>query len=458
MDKKKNVDVKEQLMENFNQVGNNAKSYLINNKFIQNEEEINIKNVIRYNKKVELIQKDSDGKEKNQFTLYVVELEYANPEMETENSLNEIEFLVEEDENGKIQKINSISDLIQEYEGFEDIKDGVDKTKENEEKPKEEQDQEYKKDSLEELEAEQEKEECAETLGEDEDKIKKIAEIKNEKDDKKLAQMNHLQDIDADTMVNNYKDMEKALGLKGVQKFVIVYSEDAAKLSDTKERNSSRYSMIAVMDDGSKINLDNKLEEVKSEGTNSVEGRLQTDADEKTKVSNNPASMYIIKGSSSNETFSFEQGQYGEIKAYYGNMTERDGTTFVGTQLETSSVWPTSNQVREQASDRAGRHYADEKKDETEKHLKHGDEEVSIENSDGREETKELCENQIDMNLVEKYVEEILENESINGTYTKREVREYLLETIEKNPDKEPEEIKETVEYDLDMTSRERNM
>lgn len=460
MDKKKekNVDVREQLIENFNQVGNNAKSYLINNKFVPKEEDINIKNVIRYNKKIELTKKDSDGREKDEFTLYVVELEYANPEMESENSLKEIEFLVEEDENGKIQKINSISDLIQEYEGFENIKDVVDKTKENEEKPKEEQDEEYKKDSLEELEAEQEKEECAETLEEDEDKIKKIAEIKNEKDDKKLAQMNHLQEIDADTRVNYYKDMEKALGLKGVQKFVIVYSEDAVELSDTKERNSSRYSMIAVMDDGSKMNLDDKLEEVRSEGTNSDEGRIQTDADEKTGISNNLASMYRIKGSSSNETFSFEQGQYGEIKAYYGNMTKADGTTFVGTQLETSSVWPTSTKVKEQASDRAGKYYADEKKDETEKHLEHGDEEVSIENSDGREETKELCENQIDMTLIEKYVEEILENESINETYTEREVREYLLETIEKNPNKEPEEIKETVEYDLDMTSRERNM
>ena len=70
--------------------------------------------------------------------------------------------------------------------------------------------------------------------------------------------------------------------------------------------------------------------------------------------------MYKVKGS--NEVFSFENGQYGEIKAYYGNMTKEDGTKFVGTQLETNNVWPTSRDVREQASDREGIYYADEKK------------------------------------------------------------------------------------------------
>lgn len=411
--------------------------------------------------KIDLKRKETEDKRENK------EIKKANLYLVEEYDIEKDKIILKYYADDEFIGIDNNGEFLQtgfareNYETTDTIKDVLENLKEKEEIQKNSEEktrQVYSLDELEELEAEQEKEECAETLEEDEDKIKKIAEIKNEKDDKKLAQMNHLQEIDADTRVNYYKDMEKALGLKGVQKFVIVYSEDAVELSDTKERNSSRYSMIAVMDDGSKMNLDDKLEEVRSEGTNSDEGRIQTDADEKTGISNNLASMYRIKGSSSNETFSFEQGQYGEIKAYYGNMTKADGTTFVGTQLETSSVWPTSTKVKEQASDRAGKYYADEKKDETEKHIEHGDEEVSIENSDGREETKELCENQIDMTLVEKYVEEILENESINNTYTEGEVREYLLKTIKKNPDKEPEKIKETVEYDLDMTSRERKM
>ena len=363
---------KEEMLEKLNRVKQTAENYLAENKF----DNYIVKNVVRYNKEIQLTEKDSEDNKTKRFHLYVVELENTDPELEGEDLLTELEYLEDEDGN-----LYTISDLVQEYEGFENIKDVVDKTKENEKLPEEEQDKELKKDSLEELEAEKEKEECAEVLEEDEENIKSIAEIEKE-DNKKLESMNHLQEIDADTKVNYYKDMEKALDLKGVNKFVIVYSEDAVKLSETKEQNSSRYSMIAVMDDGSMLNLDDRLEEVKSEGKNSVEGRIQTDADKQTRVSNNPASMYRIKDSNSNEAFSFEN-EYGEIKAYYGNMTETNGTTFVGTQLETRNVWPTSKEVRELASDRKGKYHTDDKKEETEKHLEHGDEEVAIENSDG---------------------------------------------------------------------------
>lgn len=366
---------KEEMLEKLNRVKQTAENYLAENKF----DNYIVKNVVRYNKEIQLTEKKSEDNKAKSFHLYVVELENTDPELEGEDLLTELEYL--EDEQGNLY---TISDLIQEYEGFENIKDVVDKTKENEEKPEEEQDEELKEDSLEELESEKEKEECAEVIEEDEENIKSIAEIEQEEDTKKLESMNHLQEIDADTKVNYYKDMEKALGLKGVQKFVIVYSEDAVKLSETQEQNSSRYSMIAVMDDGSMLNLDDRLEEIKSEGKNSIEGRIQTDADEKTRVENNPASMYRIKGSNSDETFSFENGEYGEIKAYYGNMTRNEGTTFVGTQIETNNVLPTSKELREQASDRAGQYYADYKKEETEKHLEHGDDEIAIENSDGR--------------------------------------------------------------------------
>lgn len=344
----------------------------------------------------------------------------------------------------------------EKYESTDTIKDVLENLKEKEEIQKNSEEktrQVYSLDELEELEAEQEKEECAETLEEDEDKIKKIAEIKNEKDDEKLAQMNHLQEMDANTMVNSYKNMEKALKLSGVQKFVIVYSEDAAKLSDTKERNSSRYSMIAVMDDGSKINLDNKLERVPLT-LNSEEERIQTDADEKTRFSNNTASMYRIKGSDLNEAFSFEQGQYGEIKAYYGNVISSKGNKFVGDQLETDSVWPTSNKIREHASDRKGRDYAKDKKEEAEKHLEHGDEEVSIENSDGREETSDICENiyipdteitweQLSKLLGDKNIEE-LQKEFYNQ-YEGNNSREIILEMQEEYK-KEEKEVEEPVE------------
>lgn len=58
---------------------------------------------------------------------------------------------------------------------------------------------------------------------------------------------------------------------------------------------------------GTYENLTNKITEVPSEGINSNEGRIQTDADEKTRISNSQASMYRIKGS--NNIVSVDQGR-----------------------------------------------------------------------------------------------------------------------------------------------------
>ena len=371
---------KEEILEKLNLVKQRAQEDI--NK---NHPGYEVKDVIYYSKKIEISNEDAGEKEESNLSVILIK----DPDTK---EVYELYYLVsgEDLENLEIKEVD-FKDLLKNQELNESIRDVIDKTKENEDKPQKEQDEELKKDSLEELEAEKEKEEYAEVIEEDEKNISSVAEIENKVDNKKLESMNHLQEIDADTKVSYYKDMEKALNLQGVQKFIVVYSEDAAKLSDSKEQNSSRYSMVAKMDDGSIVNLDDKLEEVKSEGKDSVEGRIQTDFDKKTRVSNNPASIYRIKGSNSNEAFSFENGQYGEIKAYYGNITKTEGSTFVGTQLETSNVWPTSHKLREQVSDRKGEYHADNKKEETEKHLEHGDEEVDIKNSDGEKSTVE-CE------------------------------------------------------------------
>lgn len=335
---------------------------------------------VKYLGKATIIQEIEGEKEKIEINIYAV-LEDKTIKYYSDDMCLGIETV--NVGNGEPAIIPS-PEYIRMYEEDNPIKDLITNLKQKEIEEQEKMKDEQTIVSLKELEAEKEKEECEKVLEDDGKETKIIAEIKKKDETKKIERMNHLQEIDADTKVNYYKDMEKTLGLKGVQKFVIVYSEDARQLSEAGEQNSSRYSMIAVMDDSSMLNLSDKLEEVKSEEKNSVEGRIQTDADEKTRVENNPASLYRIKGSTSNETFCFENGQYGEIKAYYGNMTERDGTTFVGTQLETNNVWPTSKEVREQASDRSGQYYSEDKKAETKKHVEHGDEKILIENSDGK--------------------------------------------------------------------------
>lgn len=260
--------------------------------------------------------------------------------------------------------------------------------------------------SLNELEEEKE-EKYAKITGVDKEKVKGIAEIKSEEadkeqhqegeelDTKKVEKLSNLQEVKASTKVNNYKDMEQALGMQGVAKFVIVYSEDAAKVSEKGRRNSSRYSMIAIMKDGTSISMDDKLEPNTAAGMNTNEGRIQTDADGYTREETGEASMYKIKGT--NKNFSFELGQYGEMQVYYGEMTKgiggNKGNVFNGTQIETSNVKRVTSDIRALEDPYEGQYYADKGTKETKEHLEHGDEKVTIENSDGKDNTQEECEN-----------------------------------------------------------------
>lgn len=335
-----------------------------------------------------------DGEEADSFELYTVEVyDYDSDKIETKIYLDGQEV--------------DMGELMRTYENIEPIKDVVSKAKENQEKDSD------KKNQYDLNEMEEEKiREYAGIAGKDKENIKKVSEIDDEEievkedeeqvDDKKLASVNHLQEMKATTRVNNYETLSGVLGLSGISKFVVVYSEDAAEISKTngenKNRNNSTYSIIAIKNDGTAINIDNKLEQSRSEGTNSSEGRVQTNADGTTQKEYHQASIYNIKGT--NRALSLENDNYGEIQVYYGAMTkgalDNEGNQFVGTQLETRSVWPTSRDVRAQEDYRKGEYNADQKADEVKKHLKHGDEKIeNINNADGDKRTIADCENDL---------------------------------------------------------------
>lgn len=298
------------------------------------------------------------------------------------------------------------------YEENSPIKDVLENLKEKEMSEQEKPQEEKTVQSLEKLEEEKVRE-YAGIVGKDKEDIKKVSEIYDEEidiekddeekvDNKKLASVNHLQEMKASTRVNNYETLSGVLGLSGISKFVVVYSEDAAEISKTdgenKNRNNSTYSIIAIKDDGTAINIDNKLELSRSKGTNSSEGRIQTNADGTTEKEYHQASIYNIKGT--NRALSLENDNYGEIQVYYGAMTkgalDNEGNQFVGTQLETRSVWPTSRDVRAQEDYRKGEYNADQKADEVKEHLEHGDEKIeNINNADGDKKTIADCENDL---------------------------------------------------------------
>lgn len=379
---------KKTIMEKMQQVRSNAIDTLrgegeqSKNTVVQN---------VQYYGKVSLVPKGA--KEAVAFDLYMVE--------EYDYDLDEVKQKIYLDG----QEIN-LGELMQDYESIEPIKDTIMKAKEEQTKEPEQ-----RKQQIYDL-NEMEMEEYALAAGIDKKDVKRVAEIKKEDkekkpeegekvDERKLEMVTHLQEIQGHTKVNNYQTLEQALGLTGIKKFVVIYAEDTRTIArnngEERNRDLSRYSMIAIKEDGTAINLDNVLQPSLSEGTNSNEGRIQTDADGTTSKEYKPASIYTIKGT--NRALSFENDQYGEIQVYYGEMTRgalgNEGNQFVGTQLETQNIWPTSREVREQETNRAGYDHADKKAAESSSNLEGQDRIEGIQNADGDPDTYQLNEDDL---------------------------------------------------------------
>ena len=211
MNKEKKIEnpIEETLINNSKNVEKAAKEYLANRNFIKEKNEIDIKVVNRYREPIELIKKDSEGKDKDRFYLYVVQWEYTNPEMQEENSLIELGFLVEENEKGEIVNINTLEDLIGIYE-LEKVQESITYVKENniknENKPEEQQDEDFKKDNLKELEKQKEEKEERET-----DEKKEKAE--NEPESKKRKPQRVLETFNPDESMDYWQTLRKAFGL-----------------------------------------------------------------------------------------------------------------------------------------------------------------------------------------------------------------------------------------------------
>lgn len=400
---------------------------------------------VKFYGKVALVRKE--GGEPVEFDLYTVEeYDYEKDAVKTRIYLDGQEA--------------DLGELMRDYEKLDPINDIINKAKE--EQTKEPEQRETKVYDLNEMELEKEVEEYASAAGMDKKDVKRVAEIKKEDkekkpeegekvDERKLEMVTHLQEIQGHTKVNNYQTLEQALGLTGIKKFVVIYAEDTRTIArnngEERNRDLSRYSMIAIKEDGTAINLDNVLQPSLSEGTNSNEGRIQTDADGTTSKEYKPASMYTIKGT--NRALSFENDQYGEIQVYYGEMTRgalgNEGNQFVGTQLETQNIWPTSREVREQETNRAGYDHADKKAAESSSNLEGQDRIEGIQNADGDPDTYQLNEDNL-IPETDTTWRQLANNCGYRDEDAIQRVYEKFIEFKEKHPDLDNKQIIEGME------------
>ena len=112
---------------------------------------------------------------------------------------------------------------------------------------------------------------------------------------------------------------------------------------------------------------------------------------------------------------------------------------FVATELETQRTLPQDSHVRQFLNDKyQGKYEADRVLKRDKEH------------------------SELDEAYLEKCVDEILESEEVDETFTRNEVKERILRKFEENKEiMEPEQIKEDakkdLEYDAEMLNREKN-
>ena len=279
-------------------------------------------------------------------------------------------------------------------------------------------------------------------LEEDEPKEEKL----NKEETKKIT--DGKQEIKLDTRVDEYKTLGKVLDLNESEysKVAIVYSEKLKEIQgENNSVNNTMYSFVAIKKDGTSELINDRLKVDERSGNDSLKESIKIDADEKARKDNKTKTRFQIIGKNGQnegksdyekETLSVEQGQYGEIKAFYGKGRTKDNVN-IETQLETSNIKPTSIEIKRMQAERKGTYKENNEKMATEAdyYFDKGAEEVSMYSVDGDENTVILSD-YIDNNK-DEIVAKIMQNETIaNSQFGESDIKEKLQGVIEKENQK----------------------
>ena len=405
---------------------------------VNNFDNYHVKNVIHYNKKVELVNKKTSKKE--EFDLYVAISENTKPEKD-KNPIFEIEYL-----QNKKGKVFTIADLIKEYEGFESIKDVVDKTKENEQKSEKEKEKELKKDDLNELE-------------EEEEKAQEKEENQEKSEERKKRKPSHvIERVNPDKAKMDYwKTVKQACGLPSRVE-TLAFSYPVSSEDKVDYANITVYMLDKdgyIIDD---LDVDDYFKFDSSTGNNPMKDdvvRHEEDGNKgKAQIEDNRTMIRLMaKNSSDKNTYiSLEQknrfADYNDINA--GRKTVA-GTQNVEKQLETDRVRVWDSEREKIVKSNAGRYNMNKIFEEAEKHKEHGDENyISNLNADGKEHTAEICND-----LIIPGTEMTWEQLSEEAGESVKKLQERFEREIKDG--KEPKEIIEEIEYDYEMVEHTRD-
>lgn len=420
------LNEKEEVLEMLREIKTKAEEDLKNNHI--GYENCVVENVIHYKKKVELINRETNQKEKFDLCVVIVrDPDNSKPTNMYYLNGEEVDF----------------TNLMIKYESPEPIKDVINQTKENKERNNIDKDKELESESLEDLEKEKKEEEKKETEKAEEKKV----EIENTLMGKKPQ--NVLQSVNVEnTYIDNWTTVSKGFDLPPQVKQLAV-SRPEKNDSNALSADLTIYMLDAQ---GNIIeNANNFFEIDNATGNNPM-------FDDNTKLElaghaekNIGKTMKRFKSKENQDLYlSIEQKEIDGYHELYAGGRTLNGNDPVEVQLETKNVGLQTNlKMQEIISNRKGIYHKDEMDQEADMHAEHGDDEekIPIEYADG--DTKNV----------------VFKCKYIPGTdKTWTELAEETGESITKLQErfvkelangKKPDEIVSEIEYDYEMTGHE---
>lgn len=260
---------------------------------------------------------------------------------------------------------------------------------------------------------------------------------------------------DMKTLGQLLEDNDKLPQIEG-KKFVkmgVIESDHRDELVNTKGENAkvntTRYSFVAIANDGTVLPLD--LSQDYAEGNNPREVNYQVN--QKGEVSRDDVTSRFKIG---NGTFAVKNGEYGEIKVYHSPRKtiggkDLEGNKSLDRELETDNVWIMRKEERDLASEyKAGYRSVEKGYQEAKLHEDKAGEilsqdEVKTEDIDGNPNTKSHTHDNVDYEILASkwgYYQD--------GRPNTQKAQRLYEEKRKENPDKQEKEIIEMITDELE--------
>lgn len=277
-----------------------------------------------------------------------------------------------------------------------------------------------------------------------------------------IKDVNIKQEMDTDNRVTDMENLGQVLDKEGLlpqiegktfTKIGIIESDDRDKLLDENGNkakvNTTRYSMVAIANDGTVIPLD--VEQDHQEGNNPNERNYQVSQRGKVIQDDVLSRFNIGEG-----TISIKNGEYGEIKVYHSPRKTIGGKGVEGNksldvQLETDNVW----QLKKEQMDLAEKYgdgyrsveesYQEAKLHEDESGKIIDEKKIKVKDIDGEMDTKSHSHDNVDYNsLAVKW------GYYKDGRPNMEKAKELYNQKRKENPKKQTKEIIEMVTDELE--------